>query len=247
MPSIYYTKQWFLVLGTIALIFLVLQKWWIFCWKNTFDNWKTDENQFFSPRKLPKTIKCAIKNFKFIAYEMTNLNRPLIALGDCKCSVVPCYPHPQMCSTSVQTPKLTTTNHEKGILTIMMTQTVRLIQNSLWAILFSRFIHPWQPTHTPLPDSSPTHEIRSKQHYTNLSAIPHQSGTLKLGQGGEGDGRELGGHVGSWCLSPTSRWLTDCHQQLANRWTGVWIWFLYHRKIISKLSHSHSFLLQLRD
>ncbi len=109
--------------------------------------------------------------------------------------------------------------------------------------LFSPIHSPWQPTHTPLPDSSPTHEIRSKQHYTNLSAIPHQSGTLKLGEGGRGDGRELGGHVGSWCLSPTSRWLTDCHQQLANRWTGVWIWFLYHRKRISKLSHSHSFLL----
>jgi hypothetical protein len=84
---------------------------------------------------------------------------------------------------------------------------------------------PWQPTHTTLPDSSPTHAIPSKQHYTNLSAILHQSGTLKLGQRGEGggDGRELGGHVGSWCLSPTSRWLTDCHQQLTNRWTGVWI------------------------
>jgi hypothetical protein len=163
----------FLYLGAMPLLFWFCKRDEFSAKINTFDKWKTDENQFFSPRKLPKTIKCAIKNFKFIAYEMTNLNRPLIALGDCKCSVVPCYPHPQMCSTSVQTPKLTTTNHEKGILTIMMTQTVRLIQNSLWAICFPRFIHPWQPTHTPLPDSSPTHEIRSKQHYTNLSAIPH--------------------------------------------------------------------------
>jgi len=113
-----------------------------------------------------------------------HLNQPLIALGDCKCSVVPCYPHPRMCSTSVQTPKLTTTHHEKGIFTIMMIQTVRLIQKHTLNDLFSRFIHRDSPPTPHCPILVRHMRSRANNIIQNLSAIPHQSRTLKLGQRG---------------------------------------------------------------
>ncbi len=192
MCLLHCTELCFLELGTNALLFYL-------CFCNKSDEFSAKSDEIFSPRKLAKTMKCAIKKLKIHCFQDVHLNHPLIAFGWL-----------QVFSSSMLSPSSNVFHKCPNTKAYDYTPWEGVSWASWWlkqSDLFKTHFEPygfpdsftpWQPT-PPLPDSSPTHEIRSKQHYTNLSAIPHQSGTLKLGQRGRGRGGRKGKGAGWTC------------------------------------------------